>query len=120
GVVVAVAGVLAFMGFGGPVPIFVLGLGHGLVSASVMAAAFRTLEPVAIPAATTLSTIAVRLAAPFGVALLTVLLQVFTRAGAERPYTYAFWCVTVLTGVSLLPIALIGSKVWKGSSSAPA
>ncbi|GAA3583853.1 MDR family MFS transporter [Nonomuraea rosea] len=120
GVVVAVTGVAAFVGFGGPVPIFVLGLGHGLVSASVMAAAFKTLEPVAIPAATTLSTIAVRLAAPFGVAVLTVLLQVFTRAGAEQPYTYAFWCVIALTAVSLLPIALIGSKAWNGSSSAPA
>ncbi|MEU6719252.1 DHA2 family efflux MFS transporter permease subunit [Nonomuraea sp. NPDC046802] len=120
GVVVAVAGVVAFVVFGGPVPIFVLGLGHGLVSASVMAAAFKTLEPAAIPGATTLSTIAVRLAAPLGVAALAVLLQVFTRAGVAQPFTYAFWCAIGLAAVSLVPIALIGSKSWRKSSSAPA
>ncbi|QFY11751.1 DHA2 family efflux MFS transporter permease subunit [Nonomuraea phyllanthi] len=120
GVVVAVAGVAAFAAFGGPVPMLVLGLGHGLVSASLMAAAFRTLDPAAIPAATTLSTIAVRLAAPFGVAVLAVLLQVFTRAGVERPFTYAFGVATALAAVSLVPIALIGSKAWRESSSAPA
>ncbi|MGP3958926.1 DHA2 family efflux MFS transporter permease subunit [Nonomuraea sp. 3N208] len=120
GVVVAVAGLVAFVAFGGPVPIFVLGLGHGLVSTSVMAAAFKTLEPVAIPAATTLSTIAVRLASPFGVALLAVLLQLFAGAGVAQPFTYAFGCAIVLAAVSLVPIALIGSKAWRGSSSAPA
>ncbi|HEX4813927.1 MAG TPA: DHA2 family efflux MFS transporter permease subunit [Nonomuraea sp.] len=120
GVAVAVAGLAGFTAFGGPVPVFVLGLGHGLVSTSLMAAAFRTLAPAAIPAATTLSTIAVRLAAPFGVALLAVLLQVFTRADVARPFAYAFGCVIALAAVSLLPIALIGSKAWRRSSSAPA
>ncbi|MET7330672.1 DHA2 family efflux MFS transporter permease subunit [Nonomuraea sp. NPDC005650] len=120
GVVVAVAGIAGFAVFGGLVPMFVLGLGHGLVSTSLMAAAFKTLEPVAIPAATTLSTIAVRLASPFGVAVLAVLLQVFTRTGVERPFTYAFGVAIALAAVSLVPIALIGSKTWRGSSSAPA
>ncbi|TMR94386.1 DHA2 family efflux MFS transporter permease subunit [Nonomuraea basaltis] len=119
GVVVAVAGLVAFTAFGGPVPIFALGLGHGLVSTSVMAAAFKTLERTAIPAASTLSTIAVRLASPFGVALLAVLLQLFTRADVARPFTYAFGCAIALAAVSLVPIALIRSKAWKGSSSAP-
>ncbi|MEV4803706.1 DHA2 family efflux MFS transporter permease subunit [Nonomuraea sp. NPDC049421] len=121
GVVVAVAGIAAFTLLGGGLaPMFLLGLGHGLVSTSVMAAAFTTLERAAIPAATTLSTIAVRLAAPFGVAVLAVLLQAFTRAGVAQPFTYAFWVVAALTAVSLVPIALIGSKAWRGSSSAPA
>ncbi|MEV4108067.1 DHA2 family efflux MFS transporter permease subunit [Nonomuraea sp. NPDC049695] len=120
GVVVAVAGIAGFAAFGGPVPMFVLGLGHGLVSTSVMAAAFKTLEPVAIPAATTLSTIVVRLASPFGVAVLAVLLQVFTRTGVERPFGYAFGVAIALAAVSLVPIALIGSKTWRKSSSAPA
>ncbi|MFI7224203.1 DHA2 family efflux MFS transporter permease subunit [Nonomuraea angiospora] len=120
GVVVAGAGIAGFAAFGGLVPMFVLGLGHGLVSTSVMAAAFKTLEPVAIPAATTLSTIAVRLASPFGVAVLAVLLQVFTRTGVEQPFTYAFGVAIALAAVSLVPIALIGSKAWRGSSSAPA
>ncbi|SEH02841.1 drug resistance transporter, EmrB/QacA subfamily [Nonomuraea solani] len=121
GVLLAVAGMAAFVLFhGGLVPMFVLGLGHGLVSASVMAAAFRTLERAVIPAATTLSTIAVRLAAPFGVALLAVLLQALTTAGVQRPFTYAFWAAAALTAVSLVPIALIGSKTWRRSSSAPA
>ncbi|MEV4168868.1 DHA2 family efflux MFS transporter permease subunit [Nonomuraea sp. NPDC049709] len=121
GVVVAVAGIVAFVLLGGgPIPMFVLGLGHGLVSTSVMAAAFRTLERAEIPGATTLSTIAVRLASPFGVAVLAVLLEVFTRAGVARPFTYAFWVVVALAVVSLVPIALIGSKTCRRSSSAPA
>lgn len=120
GVVLAVAGIVAFVLLGGLVPMFVLGLGHGLVSTSVIAAAFKTLDRATIPAATTLSTIAIRLAAPFGVAVPAVLLQVFTRAGVEQPFTYVFWVVVALAGVSLLPIALIGSKTWRRSSSAPA
>jgi EmrB/QacA subfamily drug resistance transporter len=120
GVVVAAAGMLAFVLFGGYVPMFVLGLGHGLVAPSVAAAAFKTLDRADIPAAATLNTISVRLASSFGVALLAVLLQVFTRAGVARPFDYAFGCAIALTGVSLLPIALIGSKAWKASSSAPA
>ncbi|WP_043634442.1 hypothetical protein [Nonomuraea candida] len=98
---------------------FVLGLGHGLVATSVGAAAYRTLERAALPAATTLSTIAVRLAAPFGVAVPAVLLQAFTAAGVARPFTYAFWAVLGPAAVSLAPIALIGSKTWRRSSSAP-
>ncbi|MEV5894173.1 DHA2 family efflux MFS transporter permease subunit [Nonomuraea fuscirosea] len=120
GVVLAVAGIVAFVLLGGgPAPMFVLGLGHGLVSTSVMTAAFRTLERDAIPAATTLSTIAVRLASPFGVAVLAGLLQLLTTAGVARPFAYAFWVVAALTAVSLLPIALIGSKTCRESSSAP-
>ncbi|UBU11105.1 DHA2 family efflux MFS transporter permease subunit [Nonomuraea gerenzanensis] len=119
GVVLVVAGIAAFPLFGGGfVAMFGLGLGHGLVATPVMAAAYRTLERAAIPAATTLSTIALRLAAPFGVALLTVLLQVFAGAGAARPFEPAFWVAAGLAAVSLLPI--VGSKVWRGSSSAPA
>ncbi|GAA2215731.1 MDR family MFS transporter [Nonomuraea monospora] len=121
GVVLVVASIVAFLLTGGGyVPMFTLGLGHGLVATSVMAAAYTTLEPSAVPAATTLSTIVLRLAAPFGVALLTVLLQVFTRAGAAEPFTPAFWAAAGLAGVSLLPIALIGSGTWRRSSSAPA
>ncbi|MEO3797668.1 DHA2 family efflux MFS transporter permease subunit [Nonomuraea sp. B10E15] len=121
GVVVAVTGIMAFVLLdAGPVAMFWLGLGHGLVSTSVMAAAFRTLEQAAIPAATTLSTIAVRLAAPFGVAVLTVVLQSSTRGGAAQPFAHAFWVTIALAAVSLVPIALIGSKSWKESSSAPA
>ncbi|MEV0820784.1 MFS transporter [Nonomuraea rubra] len=121
GVVLVVASIAAFvLAGGGLVPMFTLGLGHGLVATSVMAAAFRTLEPAAIPAATTLSTIVLRLAGPFGVALVAVLLQVFTRAGVAQPYPYTFWVAAGLAGVSLLPIALIGSGTWRRSSSAPA
>ncbi|MCA2230144.1 hypothetical protein [Nonomuraea aurantiaca] len=116
----AVLGIAAFALFGGFVPVFVLGLGHGLVATSLMAAAFTTLDRAAVPAATTLSTIAVRLASPFGVAVLAVLLQAFTRGGAGRPFTYAFGCAVVLAAVSLVPIALIGSGTCRESSSAPA
>ncbi|MGN9788318.1 DHA2 family efflux MFS transporter permease subunit [Nonomuraea sp. ZG12] len=124
GIVVAVAGITGFAASGALVPMLasmlVLGLGHGLVAPSVMAAAFRTLDHAAIPAATTLSTIVVRVAAPFGVALLAVLLQVFDRAAVAQPFTWAFGCAIGLAAGALVPIALVGSKAWKGSSSAPA
>ncbi|MER6948857.1 MFS transporter [Nonomuraea sp. NPDC000554] len=107
GIAVAVAGMLAFVAFPGYVPMFVLGLGHGLVAPSVAAAAFKTLDRAAIPAGSTLSNIAVRLASSFGVALLAVLLQVFTRSGAAQPFTYTFWCAIALAAVSLAPLALI-------------
>ncbi|MEU8141311.1 MDR family MFS transporter [Nonomuraea sp. NPDC048901] len=120
GVALATLGVLGFVLFGGVVPMFVLGLGHGLVAPSVAAAAFKTLDRAAMPAASTLSNISVRLASSFGVALLAVLLQVFTRAGVAEPFTYAFGCAIALAAVSLVPIALLKSSVWRESSSAPA
>ncbi|MEW9553016.1 DHA2 family efflux MFS transporter permease subunit [Nonomuraea sp. NPDC050783] len=120
GVALVAAGIAAFAAFPGPGPILVVGLGHGLVSTSVLAAAYATLEHAAIPAATTLSTISLRLASSFGVAVLAVLLQLAGAAGAARPYTYAFGCAVALAAVSLVPIALLGSRAWKRSSSAPA
>ncbi|MFG1942457.1 DHA2 family efflux MFS transporter permease subunit [Nonomuraea sp. NPDC048826] len=124
GIAVAVAGLAAFAAADGfavmMAAMLVLGLGHGLVSPSVMAAAFRSLDPAVLPAATTLSTIAVRVAAPFGVALLTVVLQVSTRASAADPFTWAFGCAIGLAAVSLAPVALVGSRAWRGSSSARA
>ncbi|WP_219470702.1 MDR family MFS transporter [Nonomuraea rhizosphaerae] len=120
GVALATLGMLGFALFGGPAPMFVVGLGHGLVAPSVMAAAFRTLGRAAIPAASTLSNISIRVASSFGVALLAVLLQVFTRADVGRPFTYAFGCAIALTALSLVPIALIGSAAWRESSSARA
>ncbi|MEU0568657.1 MFS transporter [Nonomuraea sp. NPDC005983] len=107
GIAVAVAGMLAFVAFPGYVPMFVLGLGHGLVAPSVAAAAFKTLDRAAIPAGSTLNNIAVRLASSFGVALLAVLLQVFTRSGVAQPFTYTFWCAIALAAVSLAPLTLI-------------
>ncbi|MED7930953.1 DHA2 family efflux MFS transporter permease subunit [Nonomuraea sp. LP-02] len=120
GVAAVVAGIAAFAAFPGPVPILVAGLGHGLVSTSVLAAAYATLEREAIPAATTLSTIALRLASSFGVAVLAVLLQLLSAAGTARPFGYAFGCAAALAALSLVPIVLIGSKAWRRSSSAPA
>ncbi|WP_155129373.1 DHA2 family efflux MFS transporter permease subunit [[Actinomadura] parvosata] len=121
GVLLVAASIAAFtLAGGGFVPMFTLGLGHGLVATSVMAAAYKTLAPAAIPAATTLSTITLRVAAPFGVALMAVLLQVFTRAGAAHPFASTFWVAVALAAVTLLPIALIGSGTWRRSSSAPA
>ncbi|MGW4797903.1 DHA2 family efflux MFS transporter permease subunit [Nonomuraea sp. NPDC004297] len=121
GVLLAVAGVMAFVLLGGGiVPMFVLGLGHGLVATSMTAAAYRTLEPAAIPAATTLSTITLRISSSFGVAVAAVLLQLSTASGAGQPFTFPFWVVIGLLALSLPPIGLIGSGTWRRSSSAPA
>ncbi|PZG11279.1 hypothetical protein [Nonomuraea aridisoli] len=57
---------------------------------------------------------------PLGVTVSAVLVQASTRAGAAQPFAYAFWVTVALTAVSLVPIALIGSKTCRPSSSAPA
>ncbi|MEO3869793.1 hypothetical protein ABGB18_13280 [Nonomuraea sp. B12E4] len=55
--------------------------------------------------------------APFGVAVLAVLLQVLTRTGVQQPFLYDFGAAVALAAVSLAPIALIGRS---GSPAAPA
>ncbi len=88
GVVVALLGIVAYTRIDAATALpllagalFVVGLGHGLVVPSFMAAVYQGLPRTAIPAATTMSNILVRVATSIGVAVLAVVLQVLLRAG---------------------------------------
>lgn len=59
--------------------VFVVGLGHGTLTPSLMAAAYQRLDRTAIPAATTASNILIRVGSSFGVAAPAVALQVYIR-----------------------------------------
>jgi MFS family permease len=58
---------------------FVVGIGHGTMMPSIMAAAYARLERPSIPAATAASNVVVRVGSSFGVAALAVALQIFIR-----------------------------------------
>ncbi|MFD1939353.1 MULTISPECIES: MFS transporter [Nonomuraea] len=101
GILLAALGIVILVVSDAPyVAMFVLGLGHGMVAPSLSAAAYRTLDQGAIPSATTLMSIAVRAAGPFGVAGLTAVLQAAT-------FTVTFWSALALVAIALAPVLLL-------------
>lgn len=89
--------------------LLVIGLGHGLITPSIMAAAYRTLPRTAAPAAATASQIVIRVGSALGAAVLAVVLQTLTRssgAGA-RAFTGSFWWALGIGALALVPALLI-------------
>jgi EmrB/QacA subfamily drug resistance transporter len=62
------------------VALFVIGLGHGMMMPSLMAAMYQGLPKAAIPTATTTFNILARVGSSFGIAVLAVVLQSLVRA----------------------------------------
>jgi EmrB/QacA subfamily drug resistance transporter len=60
--------------------LFVVGLGHGLISPSLMAAALRAVDPTEVAGATTSANILARLGTSVGTAAFAVILQIAIRA----------------------------------------
>jgi hypothetical protein len=60
--------------------VFVVGLGHGLIVPSLMAAVYQGMDRAVVPAATTAANILLRVGGAFGTAVLAVMLQVYIRA----------------------------------------
>jgi EmrB/QacA subfamily drug resistance transporter len=97
--------------------VFVIGLGHGLVTPSIMAAAYVRLPRTAIPAATTGATIVVRVGAALGAAVLAIVLQLrspsadalLTASGDRLAPAFAgsFWCAFAIAAVAVLPALLL-------------
>jgi EmrB/QacA subfamily drug resistance transporter len=136
GLVVALAGLAFFTRLDagtGEVPpavaVFVIGVGHGTLSPSLMAAAYQRLDRAAVPAATTASNILIRVGGSFGVAVLAVALQVLIRravpgtngsvtsAAARRApdalahaFAHGFWWALGIAAVAAVPIALIPGR----------
>lgn len=108
---------------------FVIGLGHGMMMPSLMAAAYQRLARSAVPAATTASNIVVRVGSSFGVAALAVALQIYIRhelpgaggtvasaASVHTPgapehlahaFAHSFWWALGIAAVALVPILLL-------------
>jgi EmrB/QacA subfamily drug resistance transporter len=111
---------------------FVIGLGHGMMMPSLMAAAYQRLERSAVPAASTASNIVVRVGSSFGVAALAMALQIYIRRelpGADgtvaaasaahvpgvlshlgHAFAHSFWWAFGIAAVALVPMLLIPSR----------
>ncbi|MFC4589495.1 MDR family MFS transporter [Sphaerisporangium corydalis] len=138
GVAVATAGTLALTQIDAAtavpvlaVALFVVGLGHGLILPSMSAAFYQGMPKTSIPAATTVSNIAIRVASSLGVAMLAVVLQIRLRSGVPgsdgtladaaahgadaagavtQAFSGSFWWAVALGALALVPATLIPRK----------
>lgn len=117
GLLIALAGMAVFTQVGRDpsrwwltVAAFVIGLGHGLITPSIMAAAYKTLPRTAIPAATTGANIMVRVGAALGAAILAIVLQLRLDAAGPHPapaYAGSFWWAFGFAAIALIPAVLL-------------
>ena len=98
---------------------FVMGLGHGLVTPLVMAGAYRDLPKVAIPGATIAATIMIRVGSALGAAILAVVLQILIRHAGSVPTTgaalapafaHSFWWAFGIAAITLVPALLVRDR----------
>ncbi|WP_433665856.1 DHA2 family efflux MFS transporter permease subunit [Nocardia sp. CA-136227] len=124
-------------------PLFVIGLGHGLMMPAVMSAGYLTLRASEIPAATTATNVNLRAASSFGVAALFMLLQhnIVSRVpdaggGAEalsRPgrtadaaqafahaFSQTYWWAFIFIAIALVPALMLRRRSASRPSSEPA
>ena len=142
GILLAMAGTLVFTTIGAATPpallaaaLFTVGLGHGLVIPSLAAAPYQGLPKQLIPAATTMSNIAIRVATSFGVAVLALVLQLRLQAevpggdgtlagaaarGSEvagavaHAFGGSFWWALAIGATALVPAALLPRRAIEG------
>lgn len=93
--------------------LFVRGMGFAATTTAVMAAAYRGLEPEVIPRATSALQIGQRIGAPFGAAVLVLILQLqlagsHATAGRAAAYGATFWWALALTAPAVIPALLLG------------
>ena len=111
---------------------FVVGLGHGMIAPSLMAASYQGLPREAVGAATTGANILIRVGSSFGTAVMAVVLQIAIRhevpgaSGnlaeaasqhtADTPtlltnaFTETFWWTAAILMAALLPILAVPGK----------
>ncbi|WP_433244634.1 MDR family MFS transporter [Actinomadura nitritigenes] len=111
---------------------FVVGLGHGMIAPSLMAASYQGLPREAVAAATTGANILIRVGSSFGTAVMAVVLQIAIRheipgAGgnlgeaasqhtARTPelltnaFTETFWWTAAIVVAAILPILAVPGK----------
>lgn len=95
---------------------FVIGLGHGVVTPVVMAGAYQNLPRPAIPGATVAASILARIGSALGAAVLAVVLQTLIRHAAPVPgrpgtlapaFAHSFWWALGIAAAALLPAVLL-------------
>ncbi|MFD0885037.1 hypothetical protein ACFQ08_10805 [Streptosporangium algeriense] len=84
-----------------------IGLGHGLVTPSIMASAYRTLPRAAVPEAATASQIVIRVGTALGAAVTAVILQALTRSYGTAAFAGGFAWTLVIIAVALVPALMI-------------
>ena len=98
---------------------FVMGLGHGLVTPLVMAGAYRDLPKVAIAGATIAATIVIRVGSALGAAILAVVLQILIRRAGSVPtigaalapaFAHSFWWAFGIAAITLVPALLVRDR----------
>ncbi|WP_344587511.1 MFS transporter [Actinomadura vinacea] len=103
--------------------VFVIGLGHGLVAPSLMAAAYQGLPRPSIPGATAGANILVRIGSSIGTAGLAIVLQLAIRDGVPgtngnlreagsapqlaEAFTHTFWWAVAIAAVALIPVLAV-------------
>ncbi|MER7133132.1 DHA2 family efflux MFS transporter permease subunit [Streptosporangium saharense] len=108
GIVTVLAGTLACVGIGpSAVALFVIGLGHGLVTPSIMASAYRTLPGAAVPGAATASQIVIRVGSALGAAVIAVVLQSLSRSYGTAAFSAGFTWTLVIVAAALVPALMI-------------
>ena len=113
GVVVAVLGTLPFT-LESPaaallgVALFVRGIGFGAATVTLMTAAYRDIDQVQVPRATSALQIGQRIGAPLGAAVIAVVLQhQLAVAAPAAAFGSTFWWSLALTAPALLPVVLL-------------
>jgi EmrB/QacA subfamily drug resistance transporter len=98
------------------------GLGLGATMMPAMAAAYATLQPPAVPRATSALNVIQRVGGSLGTAILAVILQHEIRSGGQRPAAFAhtFTWVVVMTVVALAPALVLARATTRARRAPPA
>jgi predicted MFS family arabinose efflux permease len=119
GVLVAVLGTLPFTQVGHEpdvmllaVALFVRGIGFGAATVTLVTAAYRDIDKAQVPRATSALQIGQRIGAPFGAAVIAVVLQhQLVLAPPAVAYGTTFWWTLALTAPALLPVVFLRRSV---------
>ncbi|SBW22286.1 drug resistance transporter, EmrB/QacA subfamily [Candidatus Protofrankia californiensis] len=99
--------------------LFVVGLGHGLITPSLMAGAFQRLSGSDVPSASTTANVLARLGTSVGTAALAVTLQIYIRAGLPGSRTPADAArIGTPAAISALTDAFANSMWWTAGIAA--
>jgi MFS family permease len=97
------------------------GFGLGATMMPAMAAAYATLQPAAVPRATSALNVVQRIGGSLGTAILAVILQHEIRSGGQRPEAFAhtFTWVVVMTAIALLPALVLARATTRARRAPP-
>jgi EmrB/QacA subfamily drug resistance transporter len=88
--------------------LFVRGIGFGAATVTLVTAAYRDVDHAQVPRATSALQIGQRIGAPFGAAVIAVVLQhQLAAAPPAAAYAATFWWTLALTAPALLPVVFL-------------